>query len=128
MLAPVWLTFLGAAKGSCDMFAEKNEAVLREWRDVLDAQGWKGTTHRLNELCMFLVNEGLTWRMLGLVPWRQRSDRPQQPNGWPSGFAAGESAGSDVWVCLVFLGFLGSLNASVSMQIGQCKDRGSTNL
>ena len=66
------------------MFAAKNEAVLREWRDVLDAQGWKGTTQRLNELCMFLVDEGLTWRMLGLVG---------DPSEWAPQFSAQELQG-----------------------------------
>ena len=66
-VAPVLLAFGGAAQGSGDMFAEGNTAVLREWKGILESQGWRGTVQRLNELCEFLVDEGLTWRMLGLM-------------------------------------------------------------
>ena len=66
------------------MFAEGNAAVLREWKGMLESQGWRGTVQRLNELCEFLVDEGLTWRMLGLMG---------DPLEWAPQFSAQELQG-----------------------------------
>ena len=66
------------------MFAEGNAAVLREWKGILESQGWRGTVQRLNELCEFLVDEGLTWRMLGLMG---------DPSEWAPQFSAQELQG-----------------------------------
>ena len=66
------------------MFAEGNAAVLREWKGILESQGWRGTVQRLNELCEFLVDVGLTWRMLGLMG---------DPSEWAPQFSAQELQG-----------------------------------
>ena len=54
---------------------------LQEWQDILVSNGWKGTEERLRALCKFLVEEGLTWRMIGSLG---------DPAGWAPQFAANE--------------------------------------
>ena len=47
------------------MSSNGNEEAREGWQSLLTTYGWTGTEARLEELCNFLVEEGVTWRMLG---------------------------------------------------------------
>ena len=66
------------------MSSNGNEEARQGWQSLLMAYGWTGTEARLEELCSFLVEEGVTWRML---------DRMGDPTVWAPQFTVSEVQG-----------------------------------